>query len=132
MIEDTKKALVDELKVKHADTSEVNRLQHHLDGVQSRLQEVEGKLEKSTKDLSKEQARNKSAAKHNQVNNIFMWSILSIKIIDRQQGNFYFFSYQSGQTRVSILGIVLLIKNTSKNVWYKFLFWIKKHYAEVN
>lgn len=97
MIEDTKKALVDELKVKHADTSEVNRLQHHLDGVQSRLQEVEGKLEKSTKDLSKEQARNKSAAKHNQVNNIFMRSILSIKIIDRQQGNFYFFPTNWGR-----------------------------------
>lgn len=82
---------MDELKVKHADTSEVNRLQQHLDGVQSRLQEAEGKLEKSTKDLSKEQARNKSAAKHNQVNNIFMLSILSIKITDRQQGNFYFY-----------------------------------------
>lgn len=78
---------MDELKVKHADTSEVNRLQHHLDGVQSRLQEVEGKLEKSTKDLSKEQARNKSAAKHNQVNNIL---ILSIKIID-SNGIFIFF-----------------------------------------
>lgn len=63
---------MDELKVKHADTSEVNRLQHHLEDVKSRLQEVEGKLEKSTKDLSKEQARNKSAAKHNQVNINFM------------------------------------------------------------
>ncbi|XP_048760038.2 coiled-coil domain-containing protein 157-like [Ostrea edulis] len=65
-LEDTKKALVDELKVKHVDSSEIEQLQHHLDGVQSRLQEVEDKLERSGKELSKEKARNKSAAKHNQ------------------------------------------------------------------
>ncbi|XP_061198305.1 coiled-coil domain-containing protein 157-like [Saccostrea echinata] len=65
-LEDTKKALVDELKVKHADSTEIERLQRHLDSVQSQLQEVEEKLERSAKELSKEQAKNKSAAKHNQ------------------------------------------------------------------
>lgn len=85
-LEDTKKALVDELKVKHADTSEVNRLQQHLDGIQSRLQEAEGKLEKSTKDLSKEQARNKSAAKHNQSLQTKQDSLL-LRIDDLDQEN---------------------------------------------
>lgn len=54
MIEDIKKVLVDELKVKYVDILEVNRFQYYLDGVQSRLQELEGKLEKSIKDLFKE------------------------------------------------------------------------------
>jgi molecular chaperone GrpE (heat shock protein) len=67
LAEDTKKALVDELKVKHVDSSEIEKLQRHLDRVQSRLQEVEDKFERSGKELSKEKARNKSAAKHNQV-----------------------------------------------------------------
>ena len=47
--------------------SEVKRLEREMTDLQGRLDEISTKMEKSTKELQREQVKNKNVSKHSQV-----------------------------------------------------------------
>ena len=67
LIDRTNKSLEEELRENSTNSTEVRKLQQKVTELQGHLKDIEVKLERSTKELSKEQARNKSASKHSQV-----------------------------------------------------------------
>ncbi|XP_045171608.2 coiled-coil domain-containing protein 157-like isoform X2 [Mercenaria mercenaria] len=65
-MECTKAKLEEELSGNKINTSEVSRLQKEMSNLQGKLDDVAVKMDVSAKDLQREQAKNKSVAKHTQ------------------------------------------------------------------
>ena len=66
-IESTKTKLEGELSSNKTNMAEVKRLEREMTDLQGRLDEISTKMEKSTKELQREQLKNRNASKHSQV-----------------------------------------------------------------
>jgi hypothetical protein len=66
-VEHTKSTIEKDLKENKANASEISTLQGDISQLQSKLSDVSHKLEVSSKELNKEQAKSRSASKHSQV-----------------------------------------------------------------
>ena len=60
--------------------AEVKRLEREMTDLQSRLDEISSTMEKSTKELQKEQLKSRNASKHSQVRMVIMdWTFVIIE-----------------------------------------------------
>ena len=67
ILESARTKLEGELSSNKTNMSEVKRLEREMTDLQGRLNEISTKMEKSSKDLQREQMKNKNASKHSQV-----------------------------------------------------------------
>ena len=67
IVETTNKTLKAELEEKLTVVLEIDKLKSHVSNLECKLQTVTATLEQCSKDLNREQAKNKSVSKHEQV-----------------------------------------------------------------
>ena len=67
IVESTKVRLEGELSGNKTNMAEVRRLEKEMTDLQDRLDEISSTMEKSTKELQKEQLKSRNASKHSQV-----------------------------------------------------------------